>query len=270
MNWSGCACLICNLERALLAELSSPPGILAYQHLSATSPILSRFPGAADLLQHLRQSEFVDQNLGADEILAELLRSALWEYPHFSHRLLLVALMPTLHKTSRIIASRFSLLAREDIEQSIVTSTLEILQSNALRKRRSHFAFAITQSLRRRTFQWAIREAGVLSFEDIEDIVESALPSIVEAELGASTQLTSLLQRSLREGLLSEIEYEQLVSFKLGEVPAEKLAARAGQSEGAFRHRMLRLVEKLHQAVRPDPPQKRPAAKPRARKESAA
>jgi hypothetical protein len=269
MNMNGCRCLLCNLERTLVKELSSATDLATYQDLSATSKILSRFATTSDLLEYLRRSESRDQNLGADEILAELFGSAIGQHREFTHRLLLIVLMPALHKTSRLIASRFSLLARDDIEQYIVTSTLEILQSNSLRKRRSHFAFAIAQSLRRSAFQWAIREAGV-SFEDIEDILESSLPAIAGSELGVSTQLRTLLHRCRREGLLSESEYELLVSFKLDKVPAETLAARAGQSEGAFRHRMLRLVEKLHQAVQPAPPLKRPVSKPGARRESAA
>jgi hypothetical protein len=247
----GCGCLICNLEKTLLEELTNPGDIAAYQNLTATSLLLSHFPTTSDLLQHLRRSESVDGNRGADEVLAELLRSGLGPHRDFTHRLLLVALTPALHKTSRIIASRFSLLAHDDVEQHIIASTLEILHSNALRRRRSHFAFAIAQSLRRSAFQWAIREAGVLSFEDI-DVMESSLPRIREAGVGVSVQLRTFLRRCLQEGLLSESECELLVSFKLDEVPAEKLAARAGQSEGAFRHRMLRVVERLRQAVRPE------------------
>jgi hypothetical protein len=267
----GCGCLICCLERALVEGFARAEEIEAYHDLAATSLILSQFPATSALLEHLRRSESVDGNLGADEILAELLRSSLGQHRDFTHRLLLVALMPALHKTSRIIASRFPLLARDDIEQYIITSTLEILQSHTLRKRRSHFAFAIAQSLRRNAFQWAIRESGVLSFEDIEKVMESSLPCIPEAGLGVAVQLQTLLGRCLREGLLSESEYELLVSFKLQKVPAEKLAARQGQSEGAFRHRMLRLVEKLQQAVRPAQPKKRrPIGKAGFGRESAA
>jgi hypothetical protein len=252
----GCGCLICNLEKILLTELTSTSEIAAYHDLTATSLTLSCFPTSSELLQYLRRSESVDGNRGTDDIFGELLRLGRDQHRDFTHRLLLVALMPALHKTSRIISSRFSLLAHDDVEQHIITSTLEILQSNALRTRRSHFAFAIAQSLRRSAFHWAIREAGILAYEDIDDITESSLRAVPETEFPISVQLETFLSGCLREGLLNKCEYELLISFKLHGMPAEQLAARQGQSEGAFRHRILRVVARLRGAVRSEPHKK--------------
>ncbi len=249
----GCKCLVCNLEKNLLQELNSERQLRAYQNLAATSPLLLRFPTASDLLEELRRSGATDDHRGADEILGELLRLRASMHCDFIRRLLLVALVPTLHRTSRIVSSRFSTLAGDDVEQHIVTSALEILESAELRKRQSYFAFAIAQSLRRNVFRWAIREARASSFEEMDAGNEPPVRTSPEGGLGTSLELDALLRRSLRDGLLTESEHELLVSFKLHEVPAEQLAIREGQSEGAFRHRILRVIEKLRQAAQPVP-----------------
>jgi hypothetical protein len=249
----GCKCLVCSLEKNLLLELNREHQLRAYRDLAAGSPLLFRFPTASDLLEQLRRSGATDDHRGADEILGELLRLRESVHCDFIRCLLLVALVPTLHRTSRIVSSRFSTLAPDDVEQYIVTSALEILQSDALRKRQSYFAFAIAQSLRRDVFRWAIREARASSFEQMDTGKEPTVWASPEGGTGMSLELRALLQRSLRDRLLTKSEHALLVSFKIHEVPAGQLAVREGQSEGAFRHRMLRLIGKLRQAAQAAP-----------------
>jgi hypothetical protein len=249
----GCKCLVCNLEKNLTLELNSERQLRAYQDVAAASPLLFRFPTASDLLEQLRRSGAVDDHRGADEILGELLRLGESVHRDFIRCLLLVALVPTLHRTSRLVSSRFSALAPDDVEQYIVTSALEILQSEALRKRQSYFAFAIAQSLRRNVFRWAIREARASSFEEMDIGNEPPVWASSKGGLGSSLELHALLQRSVRDRLLTESEHQLLVSFKIREIPVGQLAVREGQSEGAFRHRMLRLIAKLRQAAQTTP-----------------
>jgi len=249
---TSCGCLICNLERALLEEFCNAQHMTAYRNFTAGSAILSRFPTTSDLLQHLRQSEYAEDNgRESDAILGELLKLGECHSDEMSRRLLLVALMPAVHKTSRTIATRFSSLERDDIEQHLLTAILEILHSNTLRTRRSHFAFSITRSLRRNSFRWAIREANLASIEDDQDVGECAAVVSLDGGREATVHLRKFLRQCLRDGLLTDSEHEQLISFKVHEVPAERLAAREGMSKGAFRHRMFRLVERLRRAAKP-------------------
>ena len=248
---SGCKCLLCELEQTLVEELSGPRGLQGFQNLASQSGILSRFPDTSDLLQQLHRNEGADNNESfADEILGELVRLSDGDCRDLSHRLQLLALMPALHKTSRILAMRFPSLAREDIAQHLLTAMLEILQSKGLRTRQSHFAFAIARSLRRNSFRWAIREARNIPTEDAEDTCDFLVLVYSDDGLEAGIQLRAFLHRCLCDQLLTKKEYELLILFKLNEVPAETLAAREGLSEGAFRHRMLRLIERLRRVAR--------------------
>ena len=250
MNGRSCSCLICDLERALLEEFSDLQNRITYLTFVSESPILSRFQSVSELIQYLHRSESGTENTpqGADLILGELIR--LWEWHReMSQKLLLLALMPAVHKTSRVIAARFPTLAREDIGQHLLTSMLEILRSRGLRTRRSHFAFAIARSLRRYSFRWAIREAGFVPSEDDERSGDSQVDGKSDEALEVSIELRSFLHRCLSNRLLTESEHELLILFKLQEIPAETLAAREGLSEGAFRHRMLRLLARLRRVA---------------------
>jgi len=112
-------------------------------------------------------------------------------------------------------------------------------------------AFSITRSLRRNSFRWAIHEANLASSEDVQDVGEYAAVISLDGGQEATVHLRKFLRQCLRDGLLTDREHEQLISFKVHEVPAENLAAREGMSEGAFRHRMFRLVERLRRAAKP-------------------
>jgi DNA-directed RNA polymerase specialized sigma24 family protein len=243
---SACSCSICGVEHALIEELAEDEAAQQYHRLVRESSILSGFPTALVLLRRLRDTTTdEDQEDSSDEILGELLRPGERRGQELRQRLVLLILMPAAHRTSRQIAYGFPSLARDDIGQQVLTSILEILQSKALLKQQSHFAFTITRLMRRHSFRWAIREARLAPTQELA--VPVVAQGVHEDSIGFETtiHLREFLRGCLHDGQLTETEYELLMLSKIQGVSVEVLAAREGLSEIAFRHRMQRVVDKL-------------------------
>jgi DNA-directed RNA polymerase specialized sigma24 family protein len=259
---SACNCSICGVEQALIQELAVEKTAQQYHRLVRESSILSSFPTALELLRHLRDTTN-DENQGdsSDDILRELLRPKESGGQELRQRLVLLILMPAVHRTSRQIAHGFPSLARDDIGQQLLTSILEILQSKSLLKQQSHFAFTIIRLMRRHSFRWAIRQRKLAATQELAmPVVVDAVP---EPGVGFETKvhLREFLRRCLSAGQLTMTEHDLLMFFKIEGVSAEVLAAREGLSEVAFRHRMQRVVDKLRRAAKsPSLPGKRRAA----------
>ena len=255
-----CSCSICEVEQALIQELAQEETAEQYRRLTRESSVLSGFPTALTLLHHLRDtSTDEDQEDSSDKILGELSRAGQSHCQELRQRLVLLILVPAMHRTSRQIAHGFPTLARDDIAQQLLTSILDILQSKLLLGTQSHFAFMITRLMRRQSFRWAIREARFRPAQ------ESAMPvtpeAVVENGFETAIHLREFLRRCLDDGRLTGTEHELLVLFKIEGVSAEALATREGLPEIAFRHRMQRLVDKLRRiAQQPTFSPKRPAA----------
>jgi len=255
-----CRCSICEVEQALIQELAREETAEQYRRLTRESSVLSGFPTALTLLHHLRNTATdEDQEDWSDEILGELSRTGQSYCQELRQRLVLLILIPAIHRTSRQIAHGFPSLARDDIAQQLLTSILDILQSKLLLEKQSHFAFMITRLMRRQSFRWAIREAKFTLAQ------ESAMPVtpevVVEDGFEAAIHLREFLRRCVDDGHLTGTEYELLVLFKIEGVSAEALATREGLPAIAFRHRMQRLVDKLRRiAQQPTLSPKRRAA----------
>lgn len=245
-----CNCSICEIEDALLAELSSPQSNCNYQELVSQSPILSSFPSAAALVEQLRSaSPDDDHDHQADEVLSALLRTDhSWHAPVRSSIVLLI-LMPAVHKTARQIAVGFPALARDEIAQTVVTSLLEILQSRASVSLQSHIPFALTRLMRRRAFRWAIYETKRTTNEDFATCARDIATVESVSALHAGVSLEKLSQRSVQTGLLSSAEFELLTLAKIEGVTVEELARRQGLSRVAIRSRLQRIMTKLRRAT---------------------
>ena len=234
------------MEQALTAELAEEETAQQYHRLVRESSILSGFSTALAFLRRLRETTTgEDQRDSSDEILRELLQPGESRGQELRQRLVLLILMPAVHRTSRQIAYGFPSLARDDIAQQLLTSILEILQSKALLKQQSHFAFTITRLMRRHSFRWAIREARFAPGQELATPVFAE--AIDEAGIGFETtiHLREFLRGCLYDGHLTEPEHDLLMLFKIQGVSAEVLATREGLSEVAFRHRMQRVIDKL-------------------------
>lgn len=246
----GCSCPICVLEQGLLAELREDHYEQEYQQITSQSSILSAFPTYAELLRQLHESHTPPRcGPPSDEVLGELLRTSRDRGQATAHHLMLLILMPAIHKTSSYVAARFPSLARDDIAQHLVTAVLEILQSKALQAQTTHFAFMITRLMRRSVFRWAIHEADLAPKVEVEETAPTESSPTTDANFETSVLLRDFLGRCLGGGLLTQSEHEQLMQFKIQGVSSEVLASRHGLSNVAFRHRMQRVLEKLRRAA---------------------
>jgi hypothetical protein len=241
-----CNCSICGVEQVMIENLGEEKTAQQYRRIVRESSILSGFPTALALLHRLRDlTTDEDHEDSSDAILGDLLRPAESPGQELRHRLVLLMLMPAVHKTSRQIAHGFPSLARDDIAQQLLTSILDILQSKPLLQQQSHFAFTITRLMRRHSFRWAIREARLAPTPGLAPPVLAE--AVMEAGIGFETtiHLQEFLRGCLSDGQLTETEHDLLMLFKIEGVSVEVLATREGLSEIAFRHRMQRVIDRL-------------------------
>jgi hypothetical protein len=241
-----CNCSICGVEQVLIENLEEETTAQQYRRIVRERSILSGFPTALALLHRLRDiTTDEDHEDSSDAILGDLLRPGESDGQELRHRLVLLMLMPAVHKTSRQIAYGFPSLARDDIAQQLLTSILDILQSKPLLKQQSHFAFTIIRLMRRHSFRWAIREARLAPTQ--EPATPVLAEAVIEAGIGFETtiHLQEFLRGCLSDGQLTETEHDLLMLFKIEGVSVEVLAAREGLSEIAFRHRMQRVIDRL-------------------------
>src|SRR5258708_7609561 len=81
--------------------------------------------------------------------------------PQSVETLMIGAFMPVPHGTFRRIAKQQLRLTRADITQQALSVFLQVLRSEQVEKRQSHFAFAISRAVKRQLFEWAGREGAV-------------------------------------------------------------------------------------------------------------
>ncbi|HTM37789.1 MAG TPA: hypothetical protein VL156_13640 [Terriglobales bacterium] len=246
-----CSCPVCELEQALLSELKSEHPVSSYRTLALRSPVLAPFPGYNDLLLRLRNSPFAEnQPSRADEIIGELLRMSRTPRGEIGRQILLLVLMPAIHRTTTQIATGFPSLTRDDIVQHLVTSVWEILHSETIDTLKSHFAFTIIRAMRRSAFRWAMREADFTAAEHMYGTALNELPADGKHNFEVRVALHEFLVRCVSCGVLNPLEYELLVRFKIQGESSETLAARQRLSDVAFRHRVQRVIGKLRRAAR--------------------
>jgi DNA-directed RNA polymerase specialized sigma24 family protein len=244
---SSCHCLICRLEASLVADLSDRERQGEFRLFAASSQALSEFPTAVELIVHLHRQQDHKQNSSSDQILLEVLGRSREALLHaMGQRLLLLAFVPTIHRTTTQISIAFPALVRDDTAQHLFTVLLEFLPSSELRSRRSHLAFTIARKLRRSAYRWAIRESRTSLRNDM-DPSPAALPDseVSRQDSRANIVLEQFLDDCQRKGWLSVEERELLTQFKLEGTSGQELALRSGHSVVAIRHRIQRLLDRL-------------------------
>lgn len=235
-----CGCTICGVESHLQRELSSfDPVVLS--HLFSPCPHLRGYSDLSSLLSSLRNLSAKEV---ADEYLSELL-SIRAEQPALIESLLVIAFVPMLHRIVRQVSTHQSTLTPDDISQQALTFLVKVLQSNDLRGRRSHFAFAISRGVKRQLFGWAKREGSTPS-QAIEQFSENMG---VQAGFERQVFMRHFLHHSLRRGVINSDELNLLIDFKLGEVPCDS-SSNSCPASNAVRQKMKRLLAKLRRAAR--------------------
>ena len=123
-----CNCNICRVERHLLTSVSEPLGAERFSQLTLLYPSLVSFGTASTLIEHLHsQRDGEDRPPKANEIFSALIRSA--EDParaETSQSVLVLAFMPTIHRTYSETRAWFRELPSEDVSQQTLTYFLEL------------------------------------------------------------------------------------------------------------------------------------------------
>jgi hypothetical protein len=250
---STCRCLICGLEHTLTEQLAEQDPQERYRQFADSRSLLSAFPVVSDLIAYLRTCRSTGNGTyPADRILAELLQTtAIDENARALRDLLLLAFIPTVHSTSRQVATRYPSLSADDIAQHVVASLLQILRSPEFYGRSSHVAFSISRVLKRNTFEWAERECRSPVYAASQETISEAPSTLESAEpLERSTLLRHFLHRCQQRGLLTGEDIGLLVQFKLDASQDPKRGGAAAVYSNASRQRMKRLLRKLRLIAR--------------------
>jgi hypothetical protein len=245
---SRCDCLICHLETTLVTELSDESSTEQFRAFSSSILFAVTTPFA--LIQELHDHSTPDRNAFVDEIIYKIVsRNDDTTLGPIRQKLLLLAFIPTVHRTTSQVAATFPSLARDDIAQHIFSVLLEFFDSKELSSRRSHLAFAIARKIRRSTFRWAIHEAR--HGGDTQAIASEAP---IERDVNTSEEHSGIVLRHFldtcqRDGLLDGEERSLLLRFKLEGATGPELARNNGHSAVAIRHRVQRVIARLRKAA---------------------
>ena len=238
-----CSCALCEMEPRLLASLAVGDEPLS---TFSESMLPLAYPSIADFVRLLRASP---AHAESDALLGEILKGRAAR-PTFIDSLLVLVFVPMLHRTVRRVAIWQPQLAEEDIVQQVLSALLEVLRSDEMRVRRSHFAFAISRAVKRQVFAWAAREG---TKEALLDRGSDVLPPLaVEDSFERYAQLRHFLHGCVSRGVLTETELNLLIQFKLeGARNGDGLHAMNGNSSSnATRQKLKRLLAKLRRLAR--------------------
>jgi DNA-directed RNA polymerase specialized sigma24 family protein len=247
MTGSHCDCLVCRVEKTLIAELGGETTSKECGFLLRQASVLSRFTNVLDLVRELHTPDDNKNGSSADTLLFELLKqNSSIPLPSVWQRILLLVFIPTIHRTASQITIMFPSLARDDASQHIVSVFLEFLRSSELQTRRSHLAFTIARKLRRQGFRWAIHETRGAAPEEMErDSTAEVENAVADEPLYAEVVLEQFLDNCQKMGWLSLEERDLLVRFKLDGATCREIAGQNGAAAAAVRHRIQRLLDRL-------------------------
>jgi hypothetical protein len=160
---------------------------------------------------------------------------------------MVLAFVPTLHKTYRAVCIKFPGLSPEDIAQQALTAFLEVAQSPSIACRKRYLSLALARGLRKMVFRWAIREAGKSGDVDPPDLTDQAdsdtCEPVASDDFESSLVLDEFLSRCCRKGILSTSDYQLLVQMKLQGYRAKEVTELAGGiSASGIYHRLRRAL----------------------------
>lgn len=233
-----CHCLLCSTEASLLKTTSlSEKEIVQGMFLKAAH--LSRFASVSSLIRYLRSAA---PDTEIDAVLGELcaLRKG---HAEITKALFVLAFLPMLQVVIRRVTRVQSALVLEDVTQQALSFLLQYLASPDLDARRSHYAFAISRAVKRKTFEWARRQSHI---ENIEAYRNGNFSSFTVAEdLERYATLRHFLHNAVARHLLTDRELDLLIEFKLeGNGRGEFEASGRGNSN-MLRQRLKRVLAKL-------------------------
>jgi len=247
---ASCDCLICRLERDLVAKLGRDRACADYRALVYSQTALGCFSSPILLIQELHCRSEGDRNPKADLLLSQILRENSRTDSHPIWReLLLLVFVPTIHRTATQVALRFSSLGRDDVSQHLIALFLENLASRDLRDRDSHVAFTVARALRRKAFRWAIQESRSAFRDDLAADAHDLPATLVGDAFAPQFLLNEFFDACERAQLLSAEERALIKAFKIDGVPYAELARRNGHTTIAMKRRIQRVIERLRRVA---------------------
>jgi hypothetical protein len=234
-----CDCLLCDIEAALISDLSLREGNW-FRDLQSAAPRLRDFSSISHLFGYLRNCE---ANSESDQVLGAIL-AVQHENIELTECLLILAFLPVLHSAVSRVAKLQPAMTGEDITQQAITLFLQFLHSDELRARNSHFAFAISRTIKRRIFQWARHESARSIPSDGWSEHEGSLLRQDEI-LERHAQLRHFLHKCVKKDLLRQSELDLLIQFKLGENGLHTIDGDKHKPTNATRQKLKRVLAKL-------------------------
>jgi DNA-directed RNA polymerase specialized sigma24 family protein len=245
-----CHCHICKVERHLFKLLAEPPASVRFSTLALSSAPLARFSNVSELLADLhtrRNGHSGDSNAG--ELVSALICAGTDVFDsELIQSVLVLAFIPTIHRTYREVRTWFRDLEPDDVAQQIFAIFLQLATSVPTDTLNSHIAFVLSQALHRNAVRWARREQAKLLERDrlLEEQANSPEP-IEQAQFESVTLLEDFLDCCLRKNIISEFERALLIKFKIEGFSAKEIQARhTVLSERAVLMRVHRIMQRLH------------------------
>ncbi|MGH9713639.1 MAG: hypothetical protein ACRD5M_10110 [Candidatus Acidiferrales bacterium] len=247
-----CHCHICDVETHLLAWLSDSPSE-RFAKLAFNSPLLANFADASVLIEHLHaQRDGLIQAPSASEVLYALIQcGSNVEDRQLSQSILLLAFMPTIHRTYREIRAWYRDLSTDDIAQQLFTYFLELTDSAPVALLKTHLSFALARSLRRNAIRWARRETLILlQRERRQQERKSVRESAADANFEPISLLHDFLDYCCRIGIVSQFERDLLIKLKVeGFLAKEASDTHTVLSGKAVQRRIERIMDRLRKAA---------------------
>ncbi len=248
-----CHCHICRVERHLFTAVEQFPGPDRFRKITTLSPVLATFADARALIGHLhaqRRGEY--RSPSPSEVLRAVIEAGRnIGDPEMSQSVLVLAFMPTIHRTYREIRAWFQELCTEDIAQQTFLLFLELAASTAAGLLGGQLSFALARSLHRNTLRWARREQLMLFEEDRfrEEQQHRAEPS-EDAYFEPASLLEDFLDYCVRKEIISAFERALLLKIKVdGFVAKEAADTHTVLSPKAVHMRIQRIMKKLQEAA---------------------
>jgi len=248
-----CNCHICRVERHLFTAVEQFPGPDRFRKITTISPVLATFADARALIGHLHaQKRGEYRSPSPSEVLRAIIEAGrdIGDM-EMSQCVLVLAFMPTIHRTYREIRAWFQELATEDIAQQTFLLFLELAASTAAGLLGGQLSFALARSLHRNTLRWARREQLMLFEEDRfrEEQQHAAEPS-EDAYFEPASLLEDFLDYCVRREIISAFERTLLLKIKVnGFVAKEAADTHTVLSPKAVHMRIQRIMKKLQDAA---------------------
>lgn len=248
-----CRCPLCRLEKSMISRLEQGDSLRWYQSLAERTLILGAFQEMSELVSYMHSAgKDAERRRLSDEVYVALLRE--FSSPHnddLLQSLLLRMLVPALHKELTTLAASFVRLSREDLSQQLVTACIQTMQSTGVRRKTSYLGKSIIERTRRNAIRWAIRQYRSGEREETGIAIDDTMKShSTESSFEPEILLRHLLERCVRDGLLSTTEMRLLIAYEIEGFSGADLGKREGLSPKALSHRVRRTLSRLSRALK--------------------